>query len=90
MQFRVHITISLRPSILDPAGTAVQASLHQLGHTDVNHLRIGKAIEMILPAADPETAERLASAMCEQLLVNPVIENYQIRVEALLPTPSPI
>jgi phosphoribosylformylglycinamidine synthase PurS subunit len=81
MQFQAQIQIHLRPSVLDPAGAALQASLHQLGHTQVQGVRIGKHIQLRLEAPDAETAREQVSKLCEQLLANPVIETYQIQVE---------
>jgi len=83
MQFQAQIQIHLRPSVLDPAGAAVQSSLHQLGHTQVQRVRIGKHIQLQLEAPDAETAQRQVSELCDQLLANPVIETYQIQVEPI-------
>ncbi len=82
MRFQVQVHVSLRPSVLDPAGAAVEASLHQLGHEQVRQVRIGKFIEMSLEAeAEPE-ARAQADQICQQLLANPVIETYSIQVAA--------
>ncbi|MFS8837648.1 phosphoribosylformylglycinamidine synthase subunit PurS [Synechococcus sp. R6-5] len=83
MQFQAQIQIHLRPSVLDPAGAAVQSSLHQLGHTQVQQVRIGKYIQLQLEAPDAETAHRQVDELCHQLLANPVIETYQIQVAAI-------
>lgn len=80
MQFQVQIYITLRPSILDSAGTAVQASLQQLGYAKVDHLRIGKYIQLQLEAIDATHAQDQVDQMCQQLLVNPVIENYRVEM----------
>ncbi|MFS8842235.1 phosphoribosylformylglycinamidine synthase subunit PurS [Synechococcus sp. W55.2] len=83
MQFQAQIQIHLRPSVLDPAGAAVQSSLHQLGHTQVQQVRIGKHIQLQLEAPNAETAHRQVDELCHQLLANPVIETYQIQVAAI-------
>ena len=81
MEFSARIVVSLRPSVLDPAGTAVQHSLHQLGYESVAGVRIGKNITLTLNAADAESARQDVTAMCEKLLTNPVIENYDIEIQ---------
>ncbi len=85
MQFQAEITITLRPSILDPAGAAVESGLHQLGHGDVSEVRMGKRVQLRLDAPDPQQAHSRAEQMCQQLLANPVIETYQVNLRALEP-----
>ncbi|MEO1132997.1 MAG: phosphoribosylformylglycinamidine synthase subunit PurS, partial [Cyanobacteria bacterium J06639_1] len=50
MEYSAKIVIGLRPSVLDPAGTAVESSLHQLGYEDVQQVRIGKHVTLTLQA----------------------------------------
>ncbi|RMF21382.1 MAG: phosphoribosylformylglycinamidine synthase, purS protein, partial [Cyanobacteria bacterium J083] len=51
-QYHARIYVTLRPSVLDPAGTAVESGLKQLGYTSVRGVRIGKYIELDLTAQD--------------------------------------
>jgi phosphoribosylformylglycinamidine synthase subunit PurS len=75
--FRAKIYVTLRPSVLDPAGTAVQSGLEHMGYSNVEQVRIGKYIELTITAADQATAEQQLDRMCDQLLANPVIEVYR-------------
>ena len=75
-KYHSRIYVTLRPSVLDPAGTAVESGLHQLGYEGVEKVRIGKYIELILQASDQDNAKQQLDQMCDQLLANPVIENY--------------
>jgi phosphoribosylformylglycinamidine synthase subunit PurS len=79
-KYHARIYVTLRPSVLDPAGTAVQSGLSHLGYTDVESVRIGKYIEVNLSATDETAARNQLDIMCDQLLANPVIENYRIEV----------
>lgn len=84
-QARVYIT--LRPSVLDPAGTAVQSGLKSLGYDNVDQIRIGKYVELTLTADNDEQAHQQLDRICDQLLANPVIENYRFdltEVEAVV------
>jgi phosphoribosylformylglycinamidine synthase PurS subunit len=81
--YQAQIYVTLRPSVLDPAGTAVQAGLHHMGYPTVEQVRIGKYIELTLTAADEATARQQLDQMCDQLLANPVIENYRIDLKAM-------
>lgn len=78
--YKARIYVTLRPSVLDPAGTAVQSGLGHLGYTNVEQVRIGKLIELTIRAANESTAREQLDRMCDQLLANPVIENYRFDV----------
>ncbi len=82
MTFRIHIRVMPRRGLLDPQGQAVERALTALKFSDVAHVHVGKAIELDLTAADSESALKVARAMCDKLLANPVTEDYQIAVEA--------
>lgn len=75
-KFKAHVYVTLRPSVLDPAGTAVQSGLKHMGY-EVEQVRIGKYIELILTAANENTAREQLDRMCDQMLANTVIENYR-------------
>ena len=64
----------IRPKegILDPQGKAVEGSLPALGFEGVSHVRVGRMVE--LEAANPDQIP----ALCEKLLANPLIEDYEI------------
>ena len=79
-QYQCRIFVTLRPSVLDPAGTAVQSGLQQLGYSEVERVRVGKYIELMLFATDEEAAKQDVDKMCDQLLVNTVIENYSFEL----------
>jgi phosphoribosylformylglycinamidine synthase subunit PurS len=77
-QAKVHVT--LRPSVLDPAGTAVQNGLKHMGYDNVDQVRIGKYVELTLQAEDEAAARQQLHTICDQLLANPVIENYRFEL----------
>ncbi len=79
--FRIYVT--LRPSVLDPAGVAVQSGLDQLGYEGVEKVRIGKYIELTMTAENESQAKTQVDEMCDRLLANPVIENYCYEITAL-------
>lgn len=72
----VRVSVRLKPSLLDSAGRTVNDSLHGLGFSEVDHVRIGRLIEFEMDPVD----EARVRAMCEQLLANPVIEDYEFEV----------
>jgi phosphoribosylformylglycinamidine synthase subunit PurS len=79
-KYHARIYVTLRPSVLDPAGTAVQSGLAHMGYPDVESVRIGKYIEVNLSATDETEAHKQLDRMCDQLFANPVIENYRVEI----------
>ena len=75
MKAKVYVT--LRKSVFDPQGKAVQEALNTLGFKEVQHVRKGKYIELDLGEADKTKAEEKVKAMSEKLLANTVIEDYR-------------
>jgi phosphoribosylformylglycinamidine synthase PurS subunit len=76
--YQARVQVSLRPSVLDPAGEATRAAAARLGIEGVRRLRIGKAIELELDAPDAATASARLELISDRLLANPVIENWQV------------
>ena len=70
----VRVRAMPKKAVLDPQGEAVVRGLHQLGHELVADARVGRVVELVLDTDDPELARELAAQMCEQLLVNEVVE----------------
>ena len=77
---KARIFITFRQGVLEPPGKAVKNSLHSLGFTDVEEVRVGKLIDLSLEAGDRENAEKEVSDMCNRLLVNPVIEDFSFEL----------
>ncbi|HXP04654.1 MAG TPA: phosphoribosylformylglycinamidine synthase subunit PurS [Stellaceae bacterium] len=78
MKARVHVR--LKEGVLDPQGKAIGHALGSLGFAGVGEVRQGKLIEIELAESDREKAREAVEKMCEQLLANPVIENYDIEL----------
>ena len=72
---RVIVTVMPRAETLDPQGQAVAGALHQLGFDALGDVRIGKRIELEI---DGDDALGQAHAMCDRLLVNRLIEDYEV------------
>ena len=69
-----------KAGILDPQGEAVGSSLRQLGFA-VADARVGRVVELEVGADSPQRARDEVDRMCRQLLANPLIESYEIRVD---------
>jgi phosphoribosylformylglycinamidine synthase subunit PurS len=69
---RARVLIRPKEGILDPQGQAVERALPALGFDGVSHVHVGRMVE--LDVDDPSQLDQ----MCEQLLSNPLIEDYEI------------
>ena len=77
----VTVNIRRRPSISDPQGATVARALRDLGH-EVADVRIDKTIELQVPDGDVETIRTKVAEMCDKLLANPVMEDYEILISS--------
>ena len=78
---RVTVTIDRRPEIADPEGTTVERALHDLGFTAVTSVRMDRVIHLEVEGEDPAVVRSQVEDMCRQLLANPVLEDFDVRVE---------
>jgi phosphoribosylformylglycinamidine synthase PurS subunit len=78
---RVIVDVMLKPEILDPQGRAVQGALGRLGLAGVSDVRQGK--QFIVDIDGVLEGDRLAlmEKLAGELLSNPVIEDFTMRVE---------
>ena len=80
MIFSSQIKITLRKSILDPQGKAIEHSLKSIGYDSILDTRIGKFIELKVEADSPEKAKQITDDACKKLLANPVMEDYEFEI----------
>ena len=75
------VNVYLKEGVLDPQGKAVHHALESLGFNGVKDVRIGKQIVLQLEGEDKAAAEAEVKQMCETLLANTVIEDYNIEIK---------
>ncbi len=79
--FLARIYVTLKPAVNDPQGLTVLGGLHSMGYEAVTDVRIGKYLEVRVAGDDGAQAETDVAAMCDQLLANPVIEEFRFSLE---------
>lgn len=79
---KVKVFVTLKESVLDPQGKAVEGAMHHLGYEEVEGVRIGKYIEFQI--SDSALVEDRIAEMCEKLLANTVIEDFRFEVEEVV------
>lgn len=81
--FEVKVSITLRPSVLDPGGEAIKSAASKLGIDGIDSLRIGKLIEVNLKAKGENDAKDKIEILCDRLFANKVIENYEYTLKKI-------
>lgn len=79
---RVIVDVMLKPEILDPQGRAVSGALARLGIDGVSDVRQGKRFEITLDGEVDADRKAELERIAEELLSNPVIEDYTLRIES--------
>lgn len=80
--FRVDLDVRPRPGVKDPQAEAVAESLARLGHDAVTVNAVGRVLSLSIDCSDEAEARRIAEGLCDELLVNPNLETYSLRVAA--------
>ncbi|HLE95690.1 MAG TPA: phosphoribosylformylglycinamidine synthase subunit PurS [Acidimicrobiia bacterium] len=77
---RVSVEITRRPEIADPEGTNIMRALTDLGHRDIESVRVDRIIHLDIRGDDPDQVKLGVEEMCRQLLANPVLEDFRVEV----------
>ena len=75
---KAKVKVTLKKGVLDPQGKAIEGALGSLGFSGVEGVRQGKYFEIDVAETDKGKAMTAVKAMCEKLIANTVIENYDI------------
>ena len=81
MRYKAHIRVTLRPSILDPQGKAVEHAIATLGVLAVRDVRIGKYVELSVEGSSESEARTKTEEICKKLLANPVMEDFTYDIQ---------
>lgn len=73
---KIQILVRLKAGVLDVQGKAVE---HGLGEPGLSNVRVGRLIEMEIDAPDYPAAKAKAEELCHKVLVNPVMETFEIK-----------
>ena len=84
VELKVKVKVVLKDGILDPQGKAVLHAINDLKFKGVNDVRIGKYIELMFDGLEKSQVEREIQEICQKLLANPVMENFEYEIEELV------
>jgi phosphoribosylformylglycinamidine synthase len=77
---KVKVVVRPKAAVLDPQGTAVRDAMQHLDMPEVRSVRIGKYLEIEIDDNARDLESRL-HGLCRDLLSNPVIEDYELKME---------
>ena len=74
-----RVVVTLKPSVLDPQGKAIEGALKSLGLEGFASVRQGKVFDIELEGVEGDAANALIQQACEKLLANTIVENFAIQ-----------
>ena len=77
---KARVIVTLKASVLDPQGKAIEGALNGLAVDGVRSVRQGKIFDIELDGDDEAAARLKLSEACERLLANTIVENYAIEI----------
>ena len=80
MKFIAEINVMPLKVLLDPQGKAVRLSMHNIGFSTVENIRIGKHIHLELEADDKIHATEKVEEACKKILSNPIMEYFEYEI----------
>lgn len=77
----VTVHIRRRSEIVDPHGATVKKALEALGHSSVTSVRLDRTVHMVIDGEDADLVRAQVVEMCDELLTNPVLEDYEVVIQ---------
>ena len=77
---KARVTVTLKPSVLDPQGKAIEGALHALEVPGIKGVRQGKVFDIDMADMPPEAAKGALKIAAEKLLANLIVESYHIEL----------
>jgi phosphoribosylformylglycinamidine synthase subunit PurS len=83
MQYKADIKIMPLKAMPDPQGNNIAELLQKAGYKNVNNVRMGKHMTLIIEAESKEEAMEQVNDLCNTILVNPLVEGYDYQIKEL-------
>lgn len=79
--YEAKVTITLKKGVSDPEGANTLKALHLLGFDNVRAAKTIRTFDILIDGTDKNAVKKDVEQMCQRLLINPVIHNYEIEIE---------
>jgi phosphoribosylformylglycinamidine synthase PurS subunit len=76
----VEVRVKLKEQVLDPQGEAIRRVLAGLGYAEMERVRVGKLMLIEVAGDDPDAVRTRVEEAARELLANPVIEDFEVRL----------
>jgi phosphoribosylformylglycinamidine synthase len=83
MRYKGSVKVMLKAGVLDPQGATLERALKSMGYESPLSVRVGKLIELELESESLESAQAQVEKWADELMANPVMERYRVKVESL-------
>ena len=83
IMYEAQVTVRLKEGITDPEGANTLKALHLLGFTNVKHAQTNHTFTIYIDGKNEASVKQDVEHMCQRLLTNPVIHNYDITVKPM-------
>ena len=81
ISMRIHVYVTPKKTVLDPQGQTIRRALNSMGHPEIENVRQGKFFEVeVSDELSPEQATQVMNKISEEVLSNPVIEEYRVEI----------
>lgn len=77
---QVEVRVKLKEVVLDPQGEAIRRVLGSLGYSEITGVRVGKLMLLEVEDGDPTAVRARVEEACRELLANPIIEDFEVRL----------
>jgi phosphoribosylformylglycinamidine synthase len=78
---KAYVYVALKQTVLDPQGKTIHNALQKMGYQGIGGVRQGKYFEITLDGLTRESAQTEVERIAREVLTNPVIEQYEYRLE---------
>ncbi|MDI6850947.1 MAG: phosphoribosylformylglycinamidine synthase subunit PurS [bacterium] len=79
--FKVSVIVRMREDLPEPQGIALERVLERLSYRDIKNIRVGKIIEFTAGGGTKEEVKKIVEKLANSILSNPIIEDFEIRIE---------
>jgi len=79
--FEAKVTIQLKKGVSDPEGVNTLKAIHLLGFANVKNAKTIRTFDLLIDGTDKNKIKKDVEQICQRLLTNPVIHNYEIAIE---------
>lgn len=83
MKYKAEIDVMPLEALLDPQGKAVTGAMKNIGLPEIENVRIGKHITLLIEASGEEEARTKVDQACQKLLANPIMEYYSFKISPI-------